>query len=88
MRWARSRPQCRLETIGLAMVLIAGSALCTLAKPAPKATAQTYQRETSENSYRAADDDRSHCGQRSFSISVGNPAFSGRIAQWPRPCGW
>jgi hypothetical protein len=33
-------------------------------------------------------DDRSHCGQRAYSVSVGNPAFPDRAAQWPRPCGW
>jgi hypothetical protein len=30
----------------------------------------------------------SHCGQRSFSVSVGNPAFPERMIWWPRPCGW
>jgi hypothetical protein len=30
----------------------------------------------------------SHCGQRSFSVSVGNPAFPDRAVWWPRPCGW
>lgn len=32
--------------------------------------------------------DKQHCGQRAYSVSVGNPAFPDRATQWPRPCGW
>jgi hypothetical protein len=32
--------------------------------------------------------DRAHCGQRAYSVSVGNPAFPDRATQWSRPCGW
>ena len=27
------------------------------------------------------------CVERSFSISVGNPAYKNRMAYWPAPCG-
>ena len=27
------------------------------------------------------------CVERSFSISVGNPAYRNRLAIWPAPCG-
>jgi hypothetical protein len=77
-----------LATIGLALTLIAGFGLAAFAEPAPfKRTAHAHK-EVSKDRYRLSDSDRSHCGQRSFSISVGNPAFKDRVALWPAPCGW
>ena len=32
-------------------------------------------------------DVRVDCVERSFSISVGNPAYPNRLAIWPAPCG-
>jgi hypothetical protein len=37
--------------------------------------------------YRLGGNAQNHCGQRSFSISVGNPAFKNDIVYWPAPCG-
>jgi hypothetical protein len=34
--------------------------------------------------YRLTDDPR--CIERSFSISVGNPAYKNRLSIWPAPC--
>lgn len=37
---------------------------------------------------KARSGNRQHCGQRSFSVSVDNPAFNNRVAAWPGSCGW
>ena len=47
-----------------------------------------YQQKTEGAWSRINDEAYSHCGQRSFSVSVGNPAFPDRALWWPRPCGW
>ncbi|MGH9552063.1 MAG: hypothetical protein ACRD3W_21935, partial [Terriglobales bacterium] len=47
-----------------------------------------YQQQAEHAWYRTSDEAYSHCGQRSFSVSVGNPAFPERMLWWPRPCGW
>jgi hypothetical protein len=80
--------QHRLATIGLAVALIAGSGLVAVAEPVlVKRMAQAHKGVTKDR-YRLSDGDRIYCGQRSFSISVGNPAFKDRVALWPAPCGW
>ena len=47
-----------------------------------------YQHKADSVWSRMNDEAYSHCGQRSFSVSVGNPAFPERMIWWPRPCGW
>ena len=47
-----------------------------------------YQQKAERVWYRLSDEAYSHCGQRTFSVSVGNPAFPDRVIWWPRPCGW
>jgi hypothetical protein len=42
-----------------------------------------YQQKAEGSRYRMNDEAYSHCGQRSFSVSVGNPAFPKRMIWWP-----
>jgi hypothetical protein len=77
-----------VTTIGLAAGLIAASALAIMAEPTrAKETARVHKRSPIDWR-RPSDEDRQHCGQRSFSVSVGNPAFRNRLVNWPGPCGW
>jgi hypothetical protein len=70
--------------IGLVAGLTSTAVLATLepalAKKAPAAHKQL------SILYSANDDLR--CVERSFSISVGNPAYKNRLAVWPAPCRW
>jgi hypothetical protein len=75
--------QSRLISIGL--VAIAVSALPCLAEPA-RAMGKGHHNWLSTDApaarrYRNEAED--HYGQRSYSISVGNPAFPDRFAYWP-----
>jgi hypothetical protein len=36
--------------------------------------------------YRLSDNVGVKCVERSFSVSVGNPAYPNRLAMWPGPC--
>jgi hypothetical protein len=74
-----------LYKIVLALVVVAASAEMADAKV--KRTLHPPQK-AERVWYRLNDDAYSHCGQRSFSVSVGNPAFPGRAIWWPWPCGW
>jgi hypothetical protein len=80
--------QYGLMTIGFVAALIAASALVTLAEPAPTKRTTQAHKEPSNGWHRWSAYGQTHCGQRSFSVSVGNPAFRNRIADWPCPCGW
>jgi hypothetical protein len=76
----------RHGAIILTVVLIAVWALP--AKSAERRQMTQSNKIASRRSANGNGEDRQHCGQRSFSISVGNPAFTDRVALWPRPCGW
>jgi hypothetical protein len=69
----------------IALIMIATSVQMADAK-----TKQSlrYQQKPEGSLYRMTDEAYSHCGQRSFSVTVGNPAFPERMIWWPRPCGW
>jgi hypothetical protein len=68
----------------LALVVIAASAQVADAKAK---RIHRYHQKAAPVWYRLSDDAYySHCGQRSFSVSVGNPAFPNRGIWWPRPC--
>jgi hypothetical protein len=62
-------------------VLIAAAGLATLSQ-----SALAKKTPTHASWYRSSDDVR--CVERSFSISVGNPAYRNRWAIWPAPCRW
>jgi hypothetical protein len=78
----------RHRAIILAVVLIAVGALPGPAKSAERRQMTQSHKIASRHSANGNGEGRQHCGQRSFSISVGNPAFTDRVALWPRPCGW
>ena len=71
-------PMRGLKTIGLGLVLLATTSLAVSAKPAHKTK---HWASRSYHAHRYSADD--HYGQRSYSISVGNPAFPDRFAHWP-----
>ena len=73
----------RLTMIALGAGLVAASALVAVAEPA----LGKDPTQVPKGWYRLGGNARKHCGQRSFSISVGNPAFKNDIAYWPSPCG-
>jgi hypothetical protein len=72
--------------IGFGASLVAASALIALAQPA-LAKASPDSTQAPKSWYRLGGNVEKHCGQRSFSISVGNPAFKNDIVYWPSPCG-
>jgi hypothetical protein len=72
--------------IGFGASLVAASALVLLAEPV-LAKAVPDPTQAPKVWYRLSGNAQKHCGQRSFSISVGNPAFKNGIAYWPSPCG-
>jgi hypothetical protein len=84
--------QSRLISIGLAASLIAASALPCLAEPA-RAMGKGHHKWLSTDASvarmarRYRNDAEDHYGQRSYSISVGNPAFPDRFAYWPNRWG-
>jgi hypothetical protein len=67
-------------------VLIAAAALATLSQSALAKKTPAVRKPTHASWYRSSDDVR--CVERSFSISVGNPAYRTRLAIWPAPCRW
>jgi hypothetical protein len=70
--------------IGLA-TLIAVAALATLGESALAKKAPAVRQQKPASWYGSNDDVR--CVERSFSISVGNPAYRNRLSIWPAPCG-
>ena len=73
------------KTLGFVAGLLAASALFVepaLAKAAPQLGRQQHRAW-----YRGSGDVQVDCVERSFSISVGNPAYPNRLAIWPAPCG-
>jgi hypothetical protein len=67
-----------LKTIGLGLALLAVSTMAVAAKQGRKAK---HRWVGSYYGQRYSNDE--HYGQRSYSISVGNPAFPNRFAHWP-----
>jgi hypothetical protein len=70
------RPQ--VKTIGLVLGVLALSAGAAEAK-------HYYKHHYRHGHY--VSHGSQHCGQQSYSVSVGNPAFKHRLARWPAPCG-
>jgi hypothetical protein len=70
--------------IGLMAGLIAAAMLATLCEPALAKKASVVHKQP-PIFYRSSDHMR--CVERSFSFSVGNPAYKNRLATWPAPCG-
>jgi hypothetical protein len=73
-----------LKTLGF-VSLLAAPAL--FAEPALAKKAFQAGRQQHPAWYRGSGDVRVDCVERSFSISVGNPAYPNRLAIWPAPCG-
>ncbi|MGH6736833.1 MAG: hypothetical protein ACRECX_12280 [Methyloceanibacter sp.] len=74
-------------TLALALTL-AVAALPAAAKPKQAERKAEMAQATAVSEAQAAKTGRKHCGQRAYSVSVGNPAFKDRLALWPAPCGW
>ena len=75
----------KLFKIGLLAGLIAAAASATLDESALAKKAPAVRKQTHASWYRSSDDVQ--CIERSFSISVGNPAYKNRSSIWPAPCG-
>jgi len=73
------------KTLGFVAGLLAAPAL--FAEPALAKKAFQAGRQQHPAWYRGSGDVRVDCVERSFSISVGNPAYPNRLAIWPAPCG-
>lgn len=72
------RTRSFLKTMGIGLALLAVSNVAVAAKQAHRVK---HRWVSSHYGQRYSDD--SHYGQRSYSISVGNPAFPNRFANWP-----
>ena len=75
----------KLFKIGLVAGLIAAAAFATCDESALAKKAPAVRKQTHTSGYRSSDDVQ--CVERSFSISVGNPAYRNRSSIWPAPCG-
>jgi len=71
--------------IGLVAGLISAAVLATLSERALAKKAPAVRKQP-PIFYRSSDEVR--CVERSFSISVGNPAYRNRLSIWPAPCRW
>jgi hypothetical protein len=71
--------------VGLLAGLIAPTLLASLIEPADAKKASVVRKEPPIFSRSLNDDVR--CVERSFSVSVGNPAYRNRLSIWPAPCG-
>jgi hypothetical protein len=74
-----------LTTTGLFAGLIAALALVLLTEPALAKKPRPYMPRMTEW-YRLSGDINVRCIERSFSVSVGNPAYPNRVVYWPAPC--
>jgi hypothetical protein len=72
------------KTLGFVAGLLAASAF--LAGPALAKTPPQRGTPQPPAWYRGSGDMQVDCVERSFSISVGNPAYPNRLAIWPAPC--
>jgi len=73
-----------LKTAGLFASLIAAASL-VMAADLALARKSRPQRQPAIGWYRLSGDVEVRCVERSYSVSVGNPAFH-RVAIWPGPC--
>jgi len=73
-----------VSRIGLLVTLVAGSAILADTAVAKRAQ-QVRERPAVAWHHR---DYNVRCVERSFSVSVGNPAYKHRLAYWPAPCSW
>ena len=94
MNVATSRPGAILLALALLAVMVLASSTAAVAgKKARGNTIVIFNAGPAVLAFGGAKTpttkaDKSHCGQRAYSVSVGNPAFPDRATQWPRPCGW
>src|SRR4026209_203926 len=72
----------------LVAILIAALAQSASARRAQRQYLSKADGDASRVAQTTCDDCRQHCGQRAFSVSVGNPAFKDRLDSWPLPCRW
>jgi predicted LPLAT superfamily acyltransferase len=72
----------------LVAILIAALAQSASARRAQRQYLSKADGDASRVAQTTRDDGRQHCGQRAFSVSVGNPAFKDRLDLWPLPCRW
>jgi hypothetical protein len=70
------------KALGITIALAAS----LLAEPALAKTAPHPDSQQPPAWYRPNGDVRDECVARSFSVSVGNPAYPSRVAVWPEPC--
>jgi hypothetical protein len=70
------------KRLGFALGLVAA----LLVEPALAKTAPPPDSQRPPAWYRSNGDVRDKCVERSFSVSVGNPAYPNRLAVWPAPC--
>ena len=73
-----------LNTAGLLLSLMAAATLVMAADPALAKKPRVHRQHTIDW-YRLSGDVEVRCVERSYSVSVGNPAFH-RLAIWPAPC--
>lgn len=66
--------------------MIAAAGLALVAEPAFAKKAARFAKPLPIGWYRLSSEIRNDCVDRSFSVSVGNPAFPDRLAVWPGPC--
>jgi hypothetical protein len=71
--------------IGLVVALIAATVSAIASEPA-LAKKASLVRKQSPIFYSSIWADDVRCVDRSFSISVGNPAYRNRLSIWPAPC--
>ena len=72
----------RLFEVGFLVALIAA----TISSGPVLAQKATAARKQPPILFRSSSTDV-RCVERSFSVSVGNPAYRSRLANWPAPCG-
>ncbi|HKA47535.1 MAG TPA: hypothetical protein VKD68_05205 [Methyloceanibacter sp.] len=76
-----------LKTTELFAGLIAVLGLVLVAEPALAKKARLYRAPPPTGGwYRLSGNVEVLCVERSFSVSVGNPAYPNRAAYWPAPC--
>jgi hypothetical protein len=70
------------KTLGLALGLVGAF----LVEPALAKTAPQPDGQRPSAWHGSSGDVRDECVERSFSVSVGNPAYPSRLPMWPAPC--
>jgi hypothetical protein len=75
-----------LRTAGVIARVISASALALITEQALAKRAAHLREQPPIAWYRLSDNVGVKCVERSFSVSVGNPAYPNRLAMWPGPC--